>query len=181
MAAKKADFAMIGKRFGIDPVTARIIRNRDLTDEDAIEAYLSCSVRRLHDPHQLKDADKGAAIVADKIRAGKKIRVIGDYDIDGVNAAYILLKGFEVCGADADHVIPDRIHDGYGMNAEMIQKAFAEGVDTIITCDNGISAIQEIAAAREYGMTVIVTDHHDVPFTVEEDGEKNTLFRQQMR
>ncbi len=172
VAAKKADFKAIGERFGIDVVTARIIRNRDIVGDEAIAAYLDCSKKRLFDPHLLKDADKGAAILADKIAQGKKIRVIGDYDIDGVNAAYILLAGLRRCGARADHVIPDRVHDGYGMNTGMIQRAQADCVDTIVTCDNGISAAPEIEAAHEAGITVVVTDHHEVPFTEGADGEK---------
>lgn len=169
---KKADFGAIAERFGIDPVTARIIRNREIIGEDAIAAYLSCSREQLHDPHLLKDIDKGAEILAEKITQGKKIRVIGDYDIDGVNASYILLTGIRACGGKADHVIPDRVHDGYGMNERMIDRALEDGIDTIITCDNGISAAPEIASAKESGMTVIITDHHEVPFSVTENGEK---------
>ena len=114
--AKKADFQAIAAKFGIDQVAARIIRNRGITGEEAIAAYLDSSEQQLHDPHLLKDADKGAGILAEKIAAGKKIRIIGDYDIDGVNASYILLTGLRECGALADQVIPDRVHDGYGMN-----------------------------------------------------------------
>ncbi len=173
VTAKKADFKAIGERFGIDQVTARIIRNRDVTGEDAIADYLACSAKLLNNPHLLKDADKGAAIVAEKIREGKKIRIIGDYDIDGVNASYILLTGLYACGAAADPVIPDRVRDGYGLNERLIVKALQDEVDTIITCDNGISAEPEIAFAKESGLTVIITDHHEVPFTVDENGEKN--------
>lgn len=172
VSAKKADFQAIGRKFGIDQVTARIIRNRDIVGEEAIASYLDCSVQQLYNPHLLKDADKAAGILAQKIADGKKIRVIGDYDIDGVNASYILLTGLRMCGAKADHVIPDRVHDGYGMNCGMITKALEEGVDTIVTCDNGISAAQEVAFAKQSGMTVILTDHHEVPFSVGEDGEK---------
>lgn len=172
VTAKKADFQAIGTRFGIDPVTARIIRNRDIIGEEAIADYLECSPRQLHDPHLLKDAKKGAEILADKIAGGKKIRVIGDYDIDGVNASYILITGLRICGANADHVIPDRVHDGYGVNCGMITRALDEGVDTIITCDNGISAAEEIAFAKESGLTVIITDHHEVPFSQDENKEK---------
>lgn len=170
---KKADFNAIGAKFGIDPVTARIIRNREVVGEEAVAAYLACSPKWLHDPHLLKDADKAASILSAKIQGKKKIRVIGDYDIDGVNASYVLLKGLRACGANADHVIPDRIHDGYGLNIRMIEKAISDGVDTVVTCDNGISAMQEIAFAKESGMTVIITDHHEVPFTVDGNGEKS--------
>lgn len=169
---KKADFDAIGAKFGIDPVTARIIRNREIVGDEAIADYLACSTQKLHDPHMLKDADKGAQILAGKIGQKKKIRVIGDYDIDGVNAAYILLTGLRACAAQADHVIPDRVHDGYGVNSGMIEKALSDGIDTIITCDNGISAAQEIAYAAESGITVIITDHHEVPFTLDENGGK---------
>ena len=172
VTAKKADFQAIGKKFGIDQVTARIIRNRDIVDDDAIRDYLECSPRQLHSPHLLKDAQKGADLLALKIAEGKKIRVIGDYDIDGVNASYILITGLRVLGAQVDHVIPDRVHDGYGMNRGMVVKALEDGVDTIVTCDNGISAAPEIAFAKESGLTVIVTDHHEVPFSLDEQGEK---------
>lgn len=172
VSAKKADFQAIGQRFGIDQVTARIIINRGITGEEAIAAYLSCSRKQLHAPHLLKDAEKGAAILARKIREGKKIRIIGDYDIDGVNASYILTAGLRACGAPADPVIPDRVHDGYGINERIIAKAAEDGVDTILTCDNGISAYSEIEFAKRLGLTVIVTDHHEVPFTVSDTGEK---------
>lgn len=174
VSAKKADFDAIGAKFGIDPVTARIIRNRGIIGEEAVAEFLSApnSRKGLHNPHLLKDVDKGADIIAGKIAEGKKIRVIGDYDIDGVNASYILLTGLRACGADADHVIPDRVHDGYGMNKEMAARALADGIDTIITCDNGIAAFDEIAYAKESGITVIITDHHEVPFAIE-NGEKS--------
>lgn len=173
VAAKKADFQAIGKKFGIDPVTARIIRNRDIIGDEAITDYLSCSPEGLHDPHLLKDAEKGAEIVAGKIAGHKKIRIIGDYDIDGVNASYILHTGLSVCGAKADYMIPDRIHDGYGIRSSMIDQAVQDGIDTIITCDNGISAIEEIDYAKKAGLTIIVTDHHEVPFTTDAlSGEK---------
>lgn len=172
VTAKKADFQAIGEKFGIDQVTARIIRNRDIVEEDAIREYLDCSPRQLHPARLLKDAQKGADLLARKIAEGKKIRVIGDYDIDGVNASYILITGLRVCGAQVDHVIPDRVHDGYGINCGMITRALADGVDTIVTCDNGISAAPEIAFAKESGLTVIITDHHEVPFSLNAQGEK---------
>lgn len=172
VTAKKADFQAIGKKFGIDQVTARIIRNREIIGEEAIAQYLETSESQLHDPHLLKDVDKGASLLAEKIRDGKKLRVIGDYDIDGVNASYILLTGLRVCGGWADHVIPDRVHDGYGINCRIIERALEDGVDTIITCDNGISAAEEIAFAKKSGLTVIITDHHEVPFSLCGDGKK---------
>lgn len=167
LTTKKADFQAIGEKFGIDPVTARIMRNRDIIGDDAIAEYLDCSASRLHDPHLLKDADKGARLIMQKIIQKKNIRVIGDYDIDGVNASYILLTGLKRCGADADSVIPDRVRDGYGLNRDLVAKAARDGIDTVITCDNGISAAEEIAYAKEMGLTVIVTDHHEVPFAME--------------
>lgn len=172
VTAKKADFQAIGAKFGIDQVTARIIRNREIIGDDAVAEYLECSPRQLHDPHLLKDAGKGVEILAQKIADGKKIRVIGDYDIDGVNASYILINGLRICGAQVDHVIPDRVHDGYGMNCGMIERALEDGVDTIITCDNGIAAAEEVAFAKASGLTVVITDHHEVPFSLQENGEK---------
>lgn len=161
VSAKKADFQKLAAEFGIDPVTARLIRNRDIVGEEAMREYLYGDLTWLHDPHLLKDMDKSVRILQEKIREGKKIRVIGDYDIDGVNASYILLTGLLRCGALADVDIPDRIRDGYGLNEHLIELAAEAEVDTIITCDNGIAAVQEIAQAKALGMTVIVTDHHE--------------------
>lgn len=172
--SKKADFKGIGKRFGIDQVTARIIRNRDITEEAQIDEFLNGTLENLHDPHQMKDMDKLTDILVDKIKQGAPIRVIGDYDIDGVMSSYILTAALKRCGAEVSTQIPDRIHDGYGLNKSLIEAAHADGVDTIITCDNGISAIGEIAYAKELGMTVLVTDHHEVPFR-EEGGRKTYL------
>lgn len=162
VSAKRADFQAIGRKFGIDPVTARIIRNRDVVGEDAIEKYLHGSRKDFHDPHLLKDCQKAAEILKGKIRGQKKIRVIGDYDIDGVNASYILYKGLQRCGAWVDVEIPDRMRDGYGLNENLIRYAYEEGVDTILTCDNGIAAAEEIAGAKKLGMTVLITDHHEL-------------------
>lgn len=170
VAAKKADFQAIGRRFGIDPVVARIMRNRGLTDLDEMELYLHGGRKDLFDPHLLKDADRAAGIIRQKIQEGKKIRIIGDYDIDGIQSTYILLCALRRCGADVDIVIPDRILDGYGLNVHLVTRASEDGIDTILTCDNGISAIGQIRLAKELGMTVVVTDHHEVPFE-EVDGE----------
>ena len=164
VAAKSADFKGIGKRFGIDPVIARVIRNRGLTDLKDIDKYLNGTKEDLYDPHLLKDAEKGAGIIKEKILQKKKIRIIGDYDIDGVEAAYILLKALRRCGALADVVIPDRMKDGYGINAHLIRQAAEDGVDTILTCDNGIAAVEPVQMAKDAGMTVVVTDHHDIPY-----------------
>lgn len=170
VAGKRADFQAIGKAFGIDPVVARIIRNRDMIEMDDIRRYLSGDKSDLHDPHRMKDVDKAADIIKEKIEQEKKIRIIGDYDIDGVQATYILLTGLKRCGAIVDTVIPDRIKDGYGINEELIDQAAADGIDTILTCDNGISAFEPIKKAKELGLTVVVTDHHEVPLE-ELDGQ----------
>jgi len=172
--AKKADFNQIAAKFKIDPVTARLIRNRDVITEEEIRHYLHGDINHLHNPKSMKDMQKAVQIVKEKIVAKQKIRIIGDYDIDGVNATYILLEGLRRCGAEVDYDIPDRIKDGYGINENIIQRAYDEGIDTIITCDNGIAAITQINYAKELGMTVVVTDHHDVPF-IEEDGVKRYL------
>lgn len=169
VSAKKADFEGIGKRFGIDPVIARIIRNRDVEGEEAIKKFLHGTMADLYDPYLLKDAGKAADILCEKTREKKEIRVIGDYDIDGVCASYILTACLERCGAAVSVVIPHRIQDGYGLNDRLIEEAAGEGVDTILTCDNGIAALSQIALAKKLGMTVIVTDHHEVPYEVQAD------------
>ncbi len=160
---KRADFAAIGQAFHISPVTARVIRNRDVCGQEEIQNYLYGDESSLYSPFLMKDLERACDILLSKIEAGRKIRVAGDYDCDGVTSTYILLTALNRLGADADYVIPDRIHDGYGINESIIRKAAAEGVDTILTCDNGISAAEQIALARDLGMTVIVTDHHDIP------------------
>ena len=161
---KKADFAAIGEKFKIDQVTARIIRNRDVIEENDIRKYLHGDMKDLYDPHLLKDGDRLVAILMDKIKEQKSIRIIGDYDIDGVMATYVLKTALDRCKANVSIQIPDRIHDGYGLNLKLIEKAKEDGVDTILTCDNGIAAMDEIAYAKELGMTVLVTDHHEIPF-----------------
>jgi len=161
---KKADFKAIGEKFQIDQVTARIIRNRDVIEDEEIRRYLSGDKDDLYNPHLLKDGDHLVAILTEKINEKKAIRIIGDYDIDGVMATYVLKTALDRCGANVSIQIPDRIHDGYGLNKNLIVKAHEDGIDTILTCDNGIAAIEEIAYAKELGMTVLVTDHHEVPF-----------------
>lgn len=168
---KKADFKAIGEKFHIDQVTARIIRNRDLTDEEDIRLFLEGTIADLHDPGLLKDADKLVDILSARMKEDRHIRVIGDYDIDGVMASYILVTALRRCGAKVSIQIPDRIQDGYGLNLHLIEQAKADGVDTILTCDNGIAAMQEIAYAKAQGMTVLVTDHHAIPYE-EKDGER---------
>lgn len=169
--AKKADFKAIGEKFGIDQVMARIIRNRGLVSDEQIDMYLNGGIEDMHSPHLLKDADRCVDILIDKIDKGKKIHIIGDYDIDGICSTTILYKGLRAAGAKVDYAVPDRIADGYGINEHLIDEAFNEGADTIITCDNGIAAIQQIQYAKSKGMTVLVTDHHDIPFDYE-NGEK---------
>ncbi len=160
---KKADFSAIAERFHISPVTARIIRNRDITGEYEIEKYLHGTRRDLYDPHRLKDMDRTVDLLKVKIGEGARIRIVGDYDIDGICATYLLYQGLRRCGARVDYQIPERIRDGYGINESIIRQASEEGVDTVITCDNGIAAWEQIRMAKELGMTVLVTDHHEVP------------------
>lgn len=162
LQTKKADFAAVAERFHISPVTARIIRNRDVIEENDIERYLHGTVRDLYNPHLLKDMDRAAALIMEKIAAGMNIRIVGDYDIDGVCSTYLLYRGISRCGGKVSFQIPERIRDGYGINESIIEKAKADGVDTIVTCDNGIAALEQIRLAKELGMTVIVTDHHEV-------------------
>lgn len=173
--AKKADFQKIGKEFGIDPVVARLIRNRGVEGMDDIRSYLCGTLDDIPSPWLLKDMKKATEILSAKINAGAKIRIIGDYDIDGVTATYILLTGLKRLGANVDTYIPDRIKDGYGLHSQLVEKAAADGVDTIVTCDNGIAASQEIALAKKGGMTVIVTDHHEIPYEDTEQGRVWTI------
>lgn len=166
---KKADFTGIAKRFGIDPVTARIIRNRGIEGETNINRYLNGTMDELYEPRLMKDMEKAVSILKEKINGKKKIRIVGDYDIDGVCSTYILYNAFLRLGAPVDYDIPDRIRDGYGINESIIEKAAEQGIDTILTCDNGISAFSQIELAKQKGMTVIITDHHEVPLG--DDGE----------
>ncbi len=172
---KKADFEQIGKTFQIDPVVARIIRNREVILREDIDLYLNGTIEQLHSPWLLKDMDKAVSIIKEKIANHMKIRVIGDYDIDGVNATYILLRGLKRCGAIVDTDIPDRMKDGYGINESLIDRAKEDQIDTIVTCDNGIAAVNQIAYAKQLNMTIIITDHHDIPFE-EVDGVKTDIY-----
>ena len=172
---KKADFNRIGEKYHLSPIVARLIRNRDIIGDDAIDFYLNGTIADLYDGMLMRDMDRAVEILAEKIREEKRIRVIGDYDIDGVNAAYILQEGLSGLGADVDTDIPDRIKDGYGLNRMLIDRAIDDGIDTIVTCDNGIAASEEIAYAKDNGLTVIVTDHHEVPY-IEMDGEKEYII-----
>ncbi|MBQ5673906.1 MAG: DHH family phosphoesterase, partial [Lachnospiraceae bacterium] len=175
VTAKRADFDEIGKKFQISPVLARIIRNRDVIGDDAIEKYLHGTGDQFYSPWLMKDMEKAVDILVEKISQKKKIRIVGDYDIDGVCATFILKKSLDSLGAVTDFYIPNRIEDGYGMNDEIIKKAKEDGVDTILTCDNGIAAISQVELAKSLGMTVIITDHHEVPYE-EVDGEKKFLI-----
>lgn len=167
---KKADFQKIGSEFGIDPVIARLIRNRDIQDMKEIRSYLYGTLAEIPSPWKMKDMERAVQILQKKITQKKKIRIIGDYDIDGVTATCILLKGLKRLNANVDTYIPDRVKDGYGMHEQLIDKALEDGIDTILTCDNGIAAAAEIEYAKKEGLTAIVTDHHDIPFRDTEDG-----------
>ena len=162
LQTKRADFSGIAARFHISPVTARIIRNRDVEGETAIDRYLNGTLDQLYNPHLMKDMDKAASLILEKIQAGARIRIVGDYDIDGVCSTYLLYRGLSRCGGHVDYQIPERIRDGYGINESIIRKAKEDGIDTIVTCDNGIAALEQVRLAKELGMTVIVTDHHEV-------------------
>lgn len=168
---RKANYALIAQQFGISEVTARIAVNRGISSNEELKAYLHPSLNDLHEPRTMKHMEKAANIIKKKIEEGKKIRIIGDYDVDGVMSTYILYTGLQKCGADVDYEIPDRIKDGYGINVMIVEAAARDQIDTIVTCDNGIAAYDQIARAKELGLTVVVTDHHDIPFQ-EEDGEK---------
>ena len=161
---KKADFNEIAAKYHISPILARLIRNRDVAEDAQIDRYLNGTAADLYDGMGMKDMDRAVEILKEKIREHAPIRVIGDYDIDGVNASYILQKGLSGLGAVVDTDIPDRIRDGFGLNKMLVDKALEDGIDTIITCDNGIAASDEIAYGKDQGLTIIVTDHHEIPY-----------------
>ena len=175
VAAKRADFNSIGQEFEIDPVIARLIRNRDVTGQDNIRMYLKGSIKDIPSPWLMKDMKKAVKIIKEKVSEKAKIRIIGDYDIDGVMSTYVLLRGLIRIGADVDTYIPDRVADGYGIHEHLINRAEEDKVDTILTCDNGIAAVSEIQLAKEKGMTVIVTDHHEIPYKETENGREIIL------
>lgn len=187
---KRADFSGLAMRLGVSPVAVRVMRNRGLTEEAEMRKYLYGTLDDLYDPRLMKGMEQAAELIVRKLKEGKHVRIIGDYDIDGVCSTYILLKGFQRaakelsqrCSLEAgrysvekendaqiDYEIPDRIKDGYGINESIIRQASADGVDTLVTCDNGIAALREISIAKQLGMTVVVTDHHEVP--VDEYGQ----------
>ena len=171
---KGAPFQEIAEKFQIHPILARLIRNRDVIGDEAIQLYLNGTIADLYDGMLMKDMDKAVDILLEKIREDKKIRIIGDYDIDGINSTYMLLEGIKYLGGEADIDIPDRMKDGYGLNRNLIDRAFDDDIDTIITCDNGIAAREEIAYGKSLGMTIIVTDHHEIPY--EEVESENNIF-----
>lgn len=168
LQTKRADFNGLAMRLGVSPVAVRIMRNRGLLDEREMRKYLYGTLDDLYDPRQMKGMETAAGIIEKKLIEGKKIRIIGDYDIDGVCSTYILLKGFHRAAGNGqiDYEIPDRIRDGYGINESIIRQAAEDGIDTLVTCDNGIAALKEISIAKQLGMTVVVTDHHEVPVDV---------------
>ena len=173
VSMKKSDFDATAARFGIKNITARLLTNRGIVTDEEIERFLHGDVSMLHDPHELKDVEKGAEIIADEIAGRSAIRVIGDYDVDGICSSYILVKGLRLFGGDVDFVLPDRVKDGYGLSVKLVDQAKADGRDVIITCDNGIAAYDQVAHAAELGMRVVVTDHHEVPFESDQSsGEK---------
>lgn len=173
VCGKRADFKAIGEQFNIDQVVARVIRNRDIEGEDNIRKYLQGDLRDTHDPSSMADIDKGCDIMVNKLSQGKSIRIISDYDVDGVMSNYILYDGLVNAGFDVSYEIPDRMLDGYGINERIINDAYKDGIDTVITCDNGIAAFPAIELAKSLNMTVIVTDHHDIPYDFLEDGSRS--------
>ncbi|MBR1571264.1 MAG: single-stranded-DNA-specific exonuclease RecJ [Lachnospiraceae bacterium] len=171
---KSADFKGIGEKYNIDQVVARVLINRDVAENDMAE-YLNPAPEHLHDGSQMQDMSQGVSLIKDSIDKKNKIRIIGDYDVDGIQSTYILHQGLLRLGADVDYAIPDRVEDGYGINTSMVDKAHSEGVETIITCDNGIAAMEAIELAKEYNMTVVITDHHEIPYEDTAEGRKFIL------
>lgn len=178
VAAKRADFNKWAEEFGISPVLARILRNRELTEETEIRKFLWGTLQDCYSPWLLKDMDKAVELILEAVAEGCHIRVIGDYDVDGICSSYILTKGLQLIGAKADTAIPHRIHDGYGLNEHLIEEARADGVGMIVTCDNGIAAAPQIELANSYGIRVIVTDHHEVPFGLEKNADGEEVRRE---
>lgn len=172
---KRADYKQIAAKYGITELMSKLIINREITDYEMIKSYINPEFDKLHNPREMKDIENAVNIIKSKIAANKKIRIVGDYDVDGVISTYILYKALKKCNANVDYEIPDRIKDGYGININIIKAAKEDDVDTILTCDNGISAIEPIKYAKELGMTVIVTDHHDIPFIENEDESRSFI------
>lgn len=172
---KSADYRKIARDFKISEFLSKLLVNRDIIDFELIDSFIFPNLNKLHNPNLMKDLSKGADIIRDNIMNNKKIRIVGDYDVDGVISIYLLYMGIKKCGGDVDYVIPNRIDDGYGINNDIVRDSKKDGIDTIITCDNGIAAIEQIKLAKELGLTVIVTDHHDIPYILDEAGEKKYL------
>ncbi|MBQ4059773.1 MAG: single-stranded-DNA-specific exonuclease RecJ [Lachnospiraceae bacterium] len=172
--AKKADFDALSQQYNIDPVVARVMVNRDL-EESQFEMFLNPDLERMHDPFLMEDMNRAVRIICHDVEEGNSIRIVSDYDVDGVMSNYILYKGLRRIGADVDYVIPHRVKEGYGISEDIIEKAVEDGVHTIVTCDNGIAANAALAKAKELGLTVLVTDHHQVPFIMEGDKKRYIL------
>ena len=175
LANKKADFAAIGKKFGVSPVIAKIIRNRDIVDENDIHKFLYGAMDDLYDPMLMKDMDMLAAELKKSINSGKRIRVVQDYDVDGCMSGYILVTAIRLCGGNADYDVPDRTSEGYGINERIVKSAVNDGIGTLITCDNGIAAGDITSLAKSMGLCVLVTDHHEVQY-VNADGKQKYLI-----
>ena len=176
LQTKKADFNGIAKKYNISPITARLMRNRDVVSEKEIEQYLNGTINEISSPWLFKDMDKAVNILSIKINNESKIRIICDYDVDGICSGYILHTCLKYLGADVDVVVPHRIEDGYGINENIIEKAVEDQIDTILTCDNGIAAADAVAYGKEHGLTMIITDHHDVPFDTDEAGVRKEVL-----
>lgn len=174
---RKVDLKAMSDKYKISQLLCKLMVNRDITDDNIINSYINPVYENLHSPKTMKDIALAVDIIKRKIQENKKIRIIGDYDVDGIISVFILYTALKECGANVDYEIPDRIKDGYGINENIVKTAYDEDVDTIITCDNGISAIDQIQYAKNLGLTVIVTDHHDVPF-VEENGVRTFISSQ---
>ncbi|WP_252234953.1 single-stranded-DNA-specific exonuclease RecJ [Clostridium sp. CH2] len=171
----KADYKNISKKYGISELITRLMINRNIVEDNMIKNYIHPIYSNFHDPYEMKDIEKATEILKEKIYSKEKIRIIGDYDVDGVISVYLLYTALKKCGANVDYEIPDRIKDGYGINKKIILEAKNDEIDTLLTCDNGISAIEQIKYAKELGMTVIVTDHHDIPFAEDEEGDRTFI------
>lgn len=170
---KKADFNLIAQKYNVDPVIARIMRNREVITDEELQNYLYGTQEAFHSYRLLKDMEKSIDILSEKIKQHKKIRIIGDYDVDGICATYILWKGITLCDGITDCVIPERIKDGYGISISLMEDAVIQGIDTIVTCDNGIAGMQAVSYAKKEGLTCIITDHHEVPY---EEYEKEKRY-----
>ena len=173
---KSPEFNVLAEKFGVHPAIIKILADRGVQGEDAVREYLEADIATVSDGSELTDMQRGVDIIYDAVKAGKYIRIMGDYDVDGVTSTYILYKGLTGLGAKCDKFIPHRITDGYGLHEPAIRDAYEAGVQVILTCDNGIAAANEIKLAKELGMTVVVTDHHEVPYTEDESGTRRYII-----